>query len=453
MAGGRIVQIVEEHGHDALPRRTRETVTVTTTAAGTLTVHVDLDTSVESTPAPLASTLTQRYQAPTWHLLTQRLALDLSTTALETLQTSESTVLTAMSDAAFADAVLAVVLGATPTPFPDRVRHRLEVQAQHDAVELATTLETRGPSLVELEYLLALRQSATRPARLLSLLRQEHFTVLSAAHYQAIRVALAHNTFQQVDGIPWPTAVLVTGPARGHAELRPLVADTMSWLAPEVVWSKYSCGLAMIVFEEPTEPFSTLDRRVRAGLRLHGWEQDDVAFALMRTFSVIMRHILRQNMAKRALAKQDHPRQRFRFHRLAPPLRKCIQPGRFRWQGHTLDPCIIEQLFERRAELLVPVVHQILSRLENAPFLHSQITSHLFHPLFTRMCCHPGEVNLTGIELDEKQDVKRHQPTQRIGIPKPLFSPRAAASPQPPARRPRAARRNRYGPRSPCGAR
>jgi hypothetical protein len=129
MAGGRIVQIVEEHGHDALPRRTREAVTVTTTAAGTLTVHVDLDTSVESTPAPLASTLTQRYQAPTWHLLTQRLALDLSTTALETLQTSESTVLTAMSDAAFADAVLAVVLGATPTPFPDRVRHRLEVQA------------------------------------------------------------------------------------------------------------------------------------------------------------------------------------------------------------------------------------------------------------------------------------------------------------------------------------
>jgi hypothetical protein len=232
----RIVQIVEEHGHDALPRRTREAVTVTTTAAGTLTVNVDLDTAVDPTPAPLASTLAQRYQVPTWHLLTQRVALDLSTAALETLQqTLEPTVLAAMSDVAFADAVLAAVLGATPTPFPDRVRHRLEVQAQHDAVELATTLETRGPSLVELEYLLDLRQSATRPARLLSLLRQEHFTVLSAAHYQAIRVALAHNTFQQVDGIPWPTAILATGPARGYAELRPLVADTMSWLAPEVL--------------------------------------------------------------------------------------------------------------------------------------------------------------------------------------------------------------------------
>ena len=232
----RIVQIVEEHGYDALPRRTREAVTVATTAS-VLTVDVNLETAVDPASGPLASTLAQRYQAPTWHLITQRLALDLSAAALETLQqTLAPTVLAAMSDAAFADAVLAVVLSTTPPPvFPDRVRHRLEVHAQHDAVELATTLETRGPSLLELEYLLALRQSAARPARLLSLLRQEHFTVLSAAHYQAIRVALAHNTFQQVDGIPWPTAILATGPTRGHAELRPLVADTMSWLAPEIL--------------------------------------------------------------------------------------------------------------------------------------------------------------------------------------------------------------------------
>ena len=79
----RIVQVVEEHGHDALPRRTREAVTVVTTATGALTAHVDPDIAVDPTPAPLASPLAQRYQAPTWHLLTQRLALDLSTTALD----------------------------------------------------------------------------------------------------------------------------------------------------------------------------------------------------------------------------------------------------------------------------------------------------------------------------------------------------------------------------------
>ena len=34
------------------------------------------------------------------------------------------------------------------------------------------------------------------------------------------------------------------------------------------VRSKYSCGLAMIVVEEPTKPLSTLDRRVRVRLHL-----------------------------------------------------------------------------------------------------------------------------------------------------------------------------------------
>src|SRR6266446_2002705 len=35
----RIVQVVEEHGHDALPRRTREAVTVVTATGGALTVR------------------------------------------------------------------------------------------------------------------------------------------------------------------------------------------------------------------------------------------------------------------------------------------------------------------------------------------------------------------------------------------------------------------------------
>ena len=34
-----------------------------------------------------------------------------------------------------------------------------------------------------------------------------------------------------------------------------------------LVWSKNSCGLAMIVGEQPTEPLSALDRRVQLRLR------------------------------------------------------------------------------------------------------------------------------------------------------------------------------------------
>jgi hypothetical protein len=232
----RALQVVQEQGREALPRLTQQIVTVATTATGALTVQVDLGTVIEVVPAPLARTLAQRYQAFSWQVLAQRLAIDLSAAALESLQqTVAPEALSAMSETVFAETILAAVLQATPTSLADRVRHRLEVQAQHDAVEMATRIEDRGPSLIELEYLLGLRHSTTRPARLLALLRQEHVTVFSAAHYQAIRTALAHNTFAEAEGIPWPTAVLATGPARGHAELRPLVADATSWMAPEIV--------------------------------------------------------------------------------------------------------------------------------------------------------------------------------------------------------------------------
>jgi hypothetical protein len=67
--------------------------------------------------------------------------------------------------------------------------------------------------------------SSSTPSQL-PLLRDEHFTVLSPAHYQAVREVITHNTFTQVDGVPWPVAPIRTGPAQGQAQLRPI---SSSW--------------------------------------------------------------------------------------------------------------------------------------------------------------------------------------------------------------------------------
>ena len=205
-----------------------------TTATGALTVEVDLGTATDAVPAPLARTLAQRYQTPTWHLLAQRLALDLSTTALETLQHRlGSPVLTAMSDTAFVDAMLTTSAPGDTYAFPRAGPAPPGAAGPVRRAGLASLLEARGPSPVELDYLLGVRQRP-HPARTVAgVATPGALTVLSAAHYQAIRVALAHNTFQEAEGIPWPTAVLATGPARGYAELRPLVADTTPWLSPK----------------------------------------------------------------------------------------------------------------------------------------------------------------------------------------------------------------------------
>lgn len=63
----------------------------------------------------------------------------------------------------------------------------------------------------------------------------DYLHVLSAAHYQAVREVLAQGAFAAVDGMPWPTARLEKGRARGHAQLRPVVTDVQPYLSPEEV--------------------------------------------------------------------------------------------------------------------------------------------------------------------------------------------------------------------------
>jgi hypothetical protein len=71
--------------------------------------------------------------------------------------------------------------------------------------------------------------------RVLPLPLEDYLYVLSAAHYQAVREILASGAFTHVEGNPWPTAPLVKGRARGHAQLRPVVIDQQPFLPPEEV--------------------------------------------------------------------------------------------------------------------------------------------------------------------------------------------------------------------------
>ncbi len=231
----RVEKIVRDTGIEALPLGTRQCVTISTTDTGQIMVCMRVnDTDAVDEYTTLTQALEERYQTHAWNNLARRLAIDLSTWALETLQQEKGTaVVEAMSDTALDTALTAYVVGTDADPLSTRIRRFLNLTAQHVAFDLTTTIEARGPSLVELEHLLGFRKTTTRAARLLPLLREEHLTVLSAAHYQALREALAKNTFQHVEGIPWPTAQLALGPARGQAQLRPVVVDTMPLMPPE----------------------------------------------------------------------------------------------------------------------------------------------------------------------------------------------------------------------------
>jgi hypothetical protein len=74
------------------------------------------------------------------------------------------------------------------------------------------------------------------------------------------------------------------------------------------VWPKYSCGLAIVVFQEPTEPLSALDRPFTIIGRLPGTQRHHIAESLMTTFLMVMLDVLAQHMAQCAFPKQHHPR-------------------------------------------------------------------------------------------------------------------------------------------------
>src|SRR5712691_3621120 len=87
-----------------------------------------------------------------------------------------------------------------------------------------------------------------------------------------------------------------------------------------LVWSKNSCGLVRIVFQESPEPFTTLDRTLtRRVLMTDHRKEQHVAFALMIPLVMIMLHILGQGMAERRFPEQDHPRETLLLDRPHPP--------------------------------------------------------------------------------------------------------------------------------------
>ncbi len=136
------------------------------------------------------------------------------------------------------------LLDAQSDELRERHRNLVYLYAQELAQLVVDALDVQNPPLDRLERLIGLRplrKTDTTPSRqpnppgdsLSPLLRNGHFTVMSSAHYHALREALFKNTFRKVEGTPWPTAQLEKGNALGHAQLRPPVADAQSALAPE----------------------------------------------------------------------------------------------------------------------------------------------------------------------------------------------------------------------------
>ncbi len=120
--------------------------------------------------------------------------------------------------------------------FEHRIEYVMRIYAPELARFVIDSLDLRDASVERLERLLGIRpldSGAILPSRrrkaprelITVMLTHGHLTVMSNAHYHAVREALYKNTFREVEGSPWPTAALARGGALGQAQLRPPLAD------------------------------------------------------------------------------------------------------------------------------------------------------------------------------------------------------------------------------------
>jgi hypothetical protein len=65
------------------------------------------------------------------------------------------------------------------------------------------------------------------------------------------------------------------------------------------VWSKNSCDFTHVVFQQPTQPFTTPNHAFTRWVLVDRRKEQDVALALMSALVMKMFHILRQCMAER----------------------------------------------------------------------------------------------------------------------------------------------------------
>ena len=69
-------------------------------------------------------------------------------------------------------------------------------------------------------------------------------------------------------------------------------------------------------------------------------------------------------------------------------------------------------------------MQEIATVLKGAASVHRHVPGHLLHPRLVRVDGDPGDVHLAALEMDEKQYVVGHQPSQREDLYREKVGPR-----------------------------
>jgi len=110
---------------------------------------------------------------------------------------------------------------------------------------------------------------------------------------------------------------------------------------------------------------------------------------------------------------RDRAAETFGCERAEIPLKMSVQVRTLGRKSHRLDALVAKEVAKRLAEPGVAIHEQITFSVEEAVFEVRQIPRNLPHPGFVRMDRCASEVNAARLQLNDKQQVERHQTTLR----------------------------------------
>jgi len=73
------------------------------------------------------------------------------------------------------------------------------------------------------------------------------------------------------------------------------------------VWPKNLCGLALVVFQQPAKPLTTLQRACTYRVLADRRKEQNIVLALMIALVMIMLHVLVERMPEGGFTKQNQP--------------------------------------------------------------------------------------------------------------------------------------------------
>ena len=83
--------------------------------------------------------------------------------------------------------------------------------------------------------------------------------------------------------------------------------DDAQWQTFDPVWPKYSCGLALVVFQQPAKSLTTLQRAYTYRILSARRKEQHIVLALMIALMMIMLHVLVERMPEGSCTKQHQP--------------------------------------------------------------------------------------------------------------------------------------------------